>query len=60
MFQNEMYNSHGSQDIQVSLPSQTSFICRYHLMLTFLGITLSFSPMHFVGFNVMPRRMSDF
>merc|ERR1712165_375833 len=29
-------------------------------LLTFLGILLTFSPMHFLGFNVMPRRIPDF
>merc|ERR1712050_296225 len=32
----------------------------YHLVLTFVGILLTFSPMHFLGFNVMPRRIPDF
>ena len=27
---------------------------------TFIGILLTFSPMHFLGFNVMPRRIPDF
>merc|ERR1712007_183975 len=32
----------------------------YHLVLTFVGILLTFSPMHFLGFNVLPRRIPDF
>jgi heme/copper-type cytochrome/quinol oxidase subunit 1 len=32
----------------------------YHLVSTFIGILLTFSPMHFLGFNVMPRRVPDF
>merc|ERR1712206_47127 len=28
--------------------------------LTFVGILLTFSPMHFLGFNLMPRRIPDF
>ena len=32
----------------------------YHLVSTFIGILLTFSPMHFLGFNVMPRRIPDF
>merc|ERR1711957_656570 len=27
---------------------------------SFIGILLTFSPMHFLGFNVMPRRIPDF
>ena len=30
-----------------------------YLSLTFIGILLSFSPMHFLGFNLMPRRIPD-
>merc|ERR1712100_432071 len=32
----------------------------YHLILTLIGVLLTFSPMHFLGFNVMPRRIPDF
>ena len=32
----------------------------YHLVSTFFGILLTFTPMHFLGFNVMPRRIPDF
>merc|ERR1712125_167037 len=35
------------------LPSPTSTLSLYHLVLTFVGILLTFSPMHFLGFNVM-------
>jgi heme/copper-type cytochrome/quinol oxidase subunit 1 len=49
------------------LPSQVYFsspsissISRYHLIITFVGILLTFTPMHFLGFNVMPRRVPDF
>jgi len=37
------------------LPSPSSSPSFYHLLLTFVGILLTFSPMHFLGFNVMPR-----
>merc|ERR1712050_540757 len=42
------------------LPSSSSRNSIYHLVLTFVGILLTFSPMHFLGFNVMPRRIPDF
>merc|ERR1712146_596461 len=42
------------------LPSPSSRNSLYHLDLTFVGILLTFSPMHFLGFNVMPRRIPDF
>ena len=40
--------------------SSTNIISYYHLILTFIGILLTFIPMHFLGFNIMPRRMNDF
>merc|ERR1711982_103507 len=43
-----------------SLPSPSSRNSIYHLVLTLVGILLTFSPMHFLGFNVMPRRIPDF
>merc|ERR1712013_731517 len=42
------------------LPSPSSTLSQIHLVLTFVGILLTFSPMHFLGFNVMPRRIPDF
>jgi len=42
------------------LPEPHSFLSIYHLVLIFVGILLTFAPMHFVGFNVMPRRIPDF
>merc|ERR1711871_1481711 len=41
------------------LPSSSS-LSLFHLVLTFIGILLTFLPMHFLGFNVMPRRICDF
>merc|ERR1712232_696642 len=43
-----------------SLPSPSCILSLYHLVLVFVGILLTFSPMHFLGFNVMPRRIPDF
>merc|ERR1712014_428236 len=42
------------------LPSISCIISLYHFVSTFIGILLTFSPMHFLGFNVMPRRIPDF
>ena len=42
------------------LPSSSSRNSLYHLVSTFIGILLTFSPMHFLGFNVFPRRIPDF
>merc|ERR1711982_260473 len=45
---------------KILLPSSSCTLSLYHLVLTFIGILLTFSPMHFLGFNVMPRRIPDF
>ena len=42
------------------LPSSSSLRNYYHFLYTFIGILLSFSPMHFHGFNLIPRRIPDF
>merc|ERR1712156_978753 len=47
----------GTSDL---LPSSSSWNSLYHLVSTFIGILLTFWPMHFLGFNVMPRRIPDF
>ena len=45
---------------KILLPSSSSTLSLYHLVSTFIGILLTFSPMHFLGFNLMPRRIPDF
>merc|ERR1711948_67185 len=42
------------------LPSPSCTLSLYHLVLTLIGILLTFSPMHFLGFSLMPRRIPDF
>ena len=54
---NEREKILGSKNL---LPSSSSLVSLYHLVSTFIGILLTFSPMHFLGFNVMPRRIPDF
>merc|ERR1712093_238677 len=41
-------------------PSSSSYLSLYHLVCTFFGVLLTFTPMHFLGFNLMPRRIPDF
>merc|ERR1712178_122626 len=45
---------------KILFPSPSSTLSLYHFVLTLVGILLTFSPMHFLGFNVMPRRIPDF
>merc|ERR1712054_591828 len=45
---------------KILLPSSSSPLSLYHFVLTLVGILLTFSPMHFLGFNVMPRGIPDF
>merc|ERR1712025_511206 len=41
-------------------PSSYSYLSLYHLVSTFFGVLLTFTPMHLLGFNLMPRRIPDF
>ena len=45
---------------QLFLSTLVSSISSYHLIVSFIGIVLTFTPMHFLGFNVMPRRIPDY
>ena len=47
----------GTQSV---LSSASSYLCIYHFVVALLGILLTFVPMHFLGFNLMPRRIPDF
>ena len=42
------------------LLSSSSTLSLFHLHLIFIGILLTFSPTHFLGINVMPRRIPSF
>tara|TARA_B110000263_G_C15279406_1_gene497572 strand:- start:303 stop:1631 length:1329 start_codon:yes stop_codon:yes gene_type:complete len=48
------------QQLPSLILSTTSYISRYPLFIIYVGIILTFTPMHFLGFNVMPRRLPDF
>merc|ERR1712141_434025 len=48
----------GSQNLALS--SSSSSLSLYHFLISCIGILLTFSPMHFLGFNLMPRRIPDF
>merc|ERR1712093_786165 len=50
-------NSFGSKSL---LPSSSCTLSLYNLILVFVGVLLTFTPMHFLGFNLMPRRIPDF
>merc|ERR1712093_865927 len=50
-------NSFGSKSL---LPSSSCTLSLYNLILVFFGVLLTFTPMHLLGFNVMPRRIPDF
>ena len=49
-----------SQVLHLILPSVTCNLLVYHLIVVFVGIVLSFTPLHFLGFNVLPRRIPDY
>merc|ERR1712190_43988 len=60
IFSGIIFNGEKKLGSKSCLPSTSSRNSLYHLVLTLVGILLTFSPMHFLGFNVMPRRIPDF
>merc|ERR1712203_643610 len=60
IFSSLVFNGEKIFGSKILLPSASSTLSLYHLVLTFVGILLTFSPMHFLGFNLMPRRIPDF
>merc|ERR1712126_491207 len=57
IFSGVIFNGENIVGSKNLLPSPSSRSSLYHLVLTLIGILLTFSPMHFLGFNVMPRRI---
>merc|ERR1712196_519582 len=60
IFSGIMFNAKKIVGSKVILASSSSTLSLNNLVLTFVGILLTFSPMHFLGLNVMPRRIPDF
>merc|ERR1711966_486034 len=60
IFSGIIFNGENILGSKSLLPSSSCSLSLYHLVLTFVGILLTFSPMHFLGFNVLPRRIPDF
>ena len=42
------------------IPNSNSKNIKFHCYLSYFGINLTFTPMHFLGFNSQPRRIPDF
>ena len=42
------------------IPNSSSKNAKFHCYLSYFGINLTFTPMHFLGFNSQPRRIPDF
>jgi len=48
------------QLLPISFVNSTSSLSRYHLVIIFVGILLTFTPMHLLAFNVLPRRIAEY
>merc|ERR1712188_328073 len=60
IFSGIIFNAEKILGSKILFPSPSGTLSLYHFVLTLVGILLTFSPMHFLGFNVMPRRIPDF
>merc|ERR1711997_679388 len=60
MFSSIIFNGEKILGSQSLLSTPSSSLSLYHFLISCIGILLTFSPMHFLGFNLMPRRIPDF
>merc|ERR1712048_836235 len=60
IFSSIIFNGEKILGSQSLLSSPSSSLSLYHFLISFIGILLTFSSMHFLGFNLMPRRIPDF
>ena len=45
--------------LQYIIISSTSLLSRYYNMILFIGILTTFTTQHYIGFNIIPRRIFD-
>jgi cytochrome c oxidase subunit 1 len=51
---------HKQQYLLILVTSITNILSQYHFIALILGISVTFIPIHFLSFNTLPRRISDF